>query len=93
MEAKGFDDISTNDKTNLEAPKQESFNNGTYKSSGASFSSHSMDVTAKMPTSKITFSTMSNCAQVNVIKSVTQQDPVKVTGGRFKDRHPSVGKL
>ena len=51
-----------------------------------------MDVTPTMPTSKIAFNTVSNCAQVNVIKSVIRQDSVKVADKRF-NRNPSVGKL
>ena len=47
-----------------------------------------------MPQSQIAFSAvMTNCTQANVIKAVTQKEPIKMAGGRLKDRHPSVGKL
>ena len=88
MESKGFEDIDQPS----EAPKPEVYTAAATKSSGASFSSHSMDVTPTMPTSKVAFNTVSNCAQVNVIKSVIRQDSVKVADKRF-NRNPSVGKL
>ena len=50
-----------------------------------------MDVTPTMPSSR-PYSTISTCAQVNVIAAVSKQDSVKVTNGRF-NRNPSVGKL
>lgn len=88
MESKGFEDIEQSE----EPPKPEVYTGAATKSSGASFSSHSMDLTPTMPTSKANFNTLSNCAQVNVIKSVVRQDSVKVTDTRF-NRNPSVGKL
>jgi len=72
---------------------QANVNNENSKSSGASFSSHSHDWAAKIPESQIVFSTvcMSSSSQVNVIKAVTQQEPVKVADVRVKERHPSTG--
>jgi len=50
LEPKDIDNESVG-KQDLDVPKQDSFNAENVKSSGASFSSHSLDRTSKLPTS------------------------------------------
>ena len=82
-------------KSGLDLPKQDSFHNDNSKSSGASFSFHSIDKTAKIPPSKVlnVFNAINRCTQADVIKSVIEPEPVKMIGNRFKDRKPSSDML